>query len=575
MTAKTEDSPQAKLELRFLSDYVHCPVETREAAAKYMVEDDAFTQGDHRAVWRQLNNAVQDNDDVARLECVARALKLDGPGKDDFLELGALTPELIAQHAHDLAMLYYGRRLGTAARMALSRVDDCADGESLLQKVNLAMGEIPRPPHIGTGNESEYAARLLQESEADIPDKLLHRPGFIDEVVEHALKAAYKPNRTLAFAGALALTAHLMGRRYTDMRDTRSNLFVFALGPTGIGKDCPRRVSRNILRECDLSNTVFDQVASGEVIEELLFRFPCTLLQMDEIQKLLQALKDERNATMLGLAKFLMTLYTASGGDHTMRPKASDPQSIGRVIADPSLTVFATGISRDSFKALTPSVIKEGLLGRCLMLDSEIEGEPNTFPEGRPKLTHNIIAMAQEMAGAGGGLGSMNATSHPVVVPYADGIGERINAINSEITRRKKACHKRLDEIGEALWARASEKVSKLALISAVSATRERPVIRTEDVEWAWEFVQCLVQRMVRRVDSYMTNGKVDEICQKIIEFLVTKGGTCTRRELFRAKKLEDGPDFAAAERTLIARGQISKTETGKHSVVYHLVDQK
>jgi len=574
MTAKTEDSPQKRLELRFLSDYVHCPEETRQAAAKYMVEDDAFTCDDYRAAWRRLHGC-SDADEVARLECVTNALGFKGDARNEFLDLGSLTREPIEEHAHDLAMFHYGRRLGAAARTALSRVDDCVDGESLLQKVNLALGEIPRPPHIGDGNESEYAAKQLQaQSEADIPDELLHRPGFIDEVVEYTLTVAHKPNRTLAFAGALALTAHLMGRRYTDLRDTRSNLFVFALGPTGIGKECPRRVTRRILRECNLSSTVFDTPSSGEAIEETLYRTPCALFQIDEIQKTLQNLKDERNSLALSISRFLMTLYTASGSDHTMRLKATDPQSIGRVIADPSLTLFATGISRDSFKALTPSVIKEGLLGRCLMLDSEIEGELNTFSEGRPEPTKNLIATAQEIAGPGGVFGSGNAPS-PTRVPYADGVGERINEINNEIAQRKKACHKRLDEIGEALWARASEKVTKLALISAVSATREKPTIRKEDVEWAWKFVQCLVQRMVHRVDTYMTNGKVEEICQKIIEYLIVKGGTCTRRDLFRAKRLVEGPDFEAAERTLIARGQIVRTETGRNSVVYRLVDQK
>jgi len=560
-------------ELAFLADYVQYPDETRRCIEKYLVEEDAFANADCKAAFRRLNDA---KDDALLQGIVADVFKFDNKKLCAFLERADAIPAYVPDRAHKLGMALYNRRVREAAIEATNSFADCADGASLQEKVALAIAAIPKPPSLNEKpDEAVLAERLRADAEEDIPDELLHVPGFVDALVEHSLASAYKPNRTLSFAGALALAAHLMGRRYTDGRDTRTNLFVFALGPTGIGKEHVRKTNLAVLKACCLDKTVFGQVSSGESIEETLYCFPCTLFQIDEVQKLLQSLKDERNATSLGIAKFLMMLYSASGDNHTLRPKATAPDAIGRTISDPSLTIFATGTSKDSFRALTPSVIKEGLLGRCLMFDSEVEGADNAFENGRPALPNNVVAMAQEMAEACCGRGSGREPFKPELVPYADGVNARINAINAEITKLKKACRAKGDETGEALWARAPEKVGKLALVYAVSETRAKPVIRMEAVEWAWKLVKFLIERMVRRVETYMTNGKVDEDCRKVLDYLVARGGRCTQRELMRAKKFVDGRDFDSVVATLEKRGQITVTKMSRNSVVFTLVDQK
>lgn len=559
-------------ELAFLADYVQYPDETRRCIEKYLVEEDAFGNADCKAAFRRLNDAKHG----ASLQgIVADVFKFDNKKLCAFLERAEAIPAYVPGRAHKLGMALYNRRAREAAMQATNTYEDCADGASVEQKIALAIAAIPKPPTLNEKpDEAVLAEKMRTDAEADIPDELLHVPGFVDALVKYSLASAYKPNRTLSFAGALALAAHLMGRRYTDRRDTRTNLFVFALGPTGIGKEHPRKTNRAVLKECGLGATVFDQVASGEVIEELLYRHPCTLLQIDEVQKLLQALKDERNATSLGIAKFLMTLYSASGDEHALRPKATAPDEIGRTVFDPSLTLFATGISKDSFRALTPSVIKEGLLGRCLMFDTEVEGADNAFKNGRPALPKNVVTMAQEMCSACCGRGSGREPFKPELVSYADGVNARINAINAEITKLKKACRAKGDEVGEALWARAPEKVGKLALVYAVSATRAKPVIRKAAVEWAWKLVRVLVERMVRRVATYMTNGKVDEDCRKVMDYLVARGGRCTQRDLMRSFHFTAGRDFDAVVETLVMRGQIKKSASGR-SVVFRLADQK
>ena len=69
-----------------------------------------------------------------------------------------------------------------------------------------------------------------------LDERLTNVPGFLNEVKDFTLSAAHSPNPVLAFMGALGLLAHLSGRSHSDTHGTRTNLYLVALGETGIGK---------------------------------------------------------------------------------------------------------------------------------------------------------------------------------------------------------------------------------------------------------------------------------------------------------------------------------------------------
>ena len=76
-----------------------------------------------------------------------------------------------------------------------------------------------------------------------IPEDLAYVPGFVEDLVNWTLYQSHSPNRTLAFAGALAMLAHLSGRTFSDASGTRTNLYVIALAPSGSGKESPRSMN--------------------------------------------------------------------------------------------------------------------------------------------------------------------------------------------------------------------------------------------------------------------------------------------------------------------------------------------
>lgn len=562
-------------ELGLIADFVMKPKATRKYAERFFITDSSFIDPTCRQIWRELVSAK--SDDQSKLLAIAsRGLGIEKSGaeQNDFLDCCSPVEGHIMIRVHDLAMAAYRRAVNAAVTTAMATIADCGDAESFDKKIDAAKDAIPKPPPLRASREE-----LRDEGERngaelpEIPARLLHVPGFIDALTDFSMATAYKPNRTLSFAGALALLAHLAGRKFVDRRNTRTNLFVLAVADTGAGKEHPRRVNSRVLGDFRLGYTNFDQVASGEAIEEILYRTPCALLQIDEIQKLLQNIANRRDNVAQSIARYLLNLYSRSGSTYTLRPKATRPNDIGRTVEDPSLTLFGTGVGHGVYKALTPEAIEEGLVGRCLIFDTEVEGEDNEFKGEAPPLPKIVVTAAEELANINERQRIAN-TADPQTVKYAEGVNERLAEISKEIREKKRACKAESDFVGQAIWGRAGEKVSKLALVYAVSENSAKPVISREAVEWAWELVTCLVERMMSRIANWMTNGEIDEFARKALKYLKANKGRVTRHEVNRSIKPGSAKMMDEVEALLVDRGDINVLQVAANRKLYQLIDR-
>lgn len=76
-----------------------------------------------------------------------------------------------------------------------------------------------------------------------------------------------------------------------------------------------------------------------------------------------------------------------------------------------------------------------------------------------------------------------------------------------------------------ALWARAHEKICKLAMLHGISTNVYSPLITEKSVKWAWKFVDHQTRRMLYMADSYVYENVFDEKCQKVVRLLRQNGG--------------------------------------------------
>ena len=364
---------------------------------------------------------------------------------------------------------------------------------------------------------------------------LLDVPGFVSDLKAHTLASGFSPNKTLAFSGALAMLAHLSGRTYRDSHGTRTNLYLIALGETGIGKDEPRRTNRTLAELCGAVGTIADAMASGEGLEENIARHPSLLLQADEVETLIGATRGT-NKNAQNLSERLRRLFTASSGAYSLRAKAATGE--GALVNCPHLTLFGTGTPDEFYDALDQHAVRNGLFGRCLVLKADDEYRTNRPVETPMPLaivrTATFLSEMERKIDASGVIEPIIATETPEAAARLDA------ATASNMDLRKRLTDANLPA-ARALVVRMNEKVAKLALLHAISASPGAPVITPESVEWAIAFVTHVTKEMLYESQFHVAEGKFDALVKRFIALLAKNGGTMDRRTLIKNLHVDHG----------------------------------
>jgi len=394
-----------------------------------------------------------------------------------------------------------------------------------------------------------------------IDDELLDVPGFVNELTDYTLSQAHSPNRTLAFLGATAMLSHLAGRTYVDTHGTRTNLYLVALGETGIGKDAPRRVNRQLADSIGDTRSLADSMASGEALEELMVKRPAVLFQPDEAESFFGAMRGNGKASS-SLSERVRRLYSASAGMYSVRSTAKFPE--GAVIANPHLTMFATGTPEAFYNSLDSRAIVNGLFGRCLVLEVRDDYRSN-IPTLAP-LPNDLIDLAKWQAAR-----SRNAEEHEVLdlITVDETPAAKTALISSAdylMAQRKKLAEMELHS-ARALVVRMNEKIAKLAMIYAISESPEHPLISIEAVNWAVKFVAHVTKLMLFEAQFHVAEGKFDALLKRFTGLLAKHGGSLDRRSLLRWLHI-DHVTFRRIVTTLhLCDAIIEETESGRNAI--------
>lgn len=397
-------------------------------------------------------------------------------------------------------------------------------------------------------------------------ERLLNVPGFINELTDHTLRSGYSPNRTLAFAGALAMLAHLSGRTYRDTHGTRTNLYLIALGETGIGKDEPRRVNRKLAELCGMGQTIADAMASGEALEENIAKHPSLLLQADEVETLVGAMHGtSKNAQ--GLSDRMRRLFTASAGAYSLRAKAANGE--GELVNSPHLTLFGTGTPDEFYDSLDQHAVRNGLFGRCLVVKAE-DLYVSNVPTEEP-LSANILKTATFLAELERKIDGSGVIEPIVAEETPEGAAKLKESAEAMMAMRKRLTDAGLNS-ARALVVRVNEKIAKLALLYAISENPEKPVITGEAVEWASEYVAHVTKDMLYESQFHIAEGKFDALLKRFVALLAKNGGTMDRRTLLQRLRIDHGT-FKRITLTLHMCDMINEEQVTSRKTLFTLKD--
>lgn len=397
----------------------------------------------------------------------------------------------------------------------------------------------------------------------NIPRELCTYEGIIGDVARYVLAKSQRKHHEFALAAGLALVSVVCGRRVTDETRTTANLYLLMLGPTGCGKETPRRVLKEMLQPCDLLSS--ERFTSDSALAGELMARPSALCVADEIGAMITELADNRASSHVkNLADAMTQLYSSAGS--TWNYKAYADPSRSKSVVNPNFVIVGSGNADSLLKALRPEKITDGFLGRFILFLSENGGryadglarfavDENHPSENEyspslpvPSAVNEFISRWGVFKTHDGNLEDQTPT--PKVIARSADARERLQSHYEAISERLA------DDAGiqAELWARAAEKTAKFALLAALSRGSDR--IELRDADWAIALSNFLVRRLVAICGRHVAETSWDAKKLELLRRIEDHGRPIEHSELLRASRLKS-KDFREYLSTLHESGDI------------------
>ena len=144
--------------------------------------------------------------------------------------------------------------------------------------------------------------------------------------------------------------------------------------------------------------------------------------------------------------------------------------------------------------------------------------------------------------------------------------------VMEEFSRQRAQLQKADLMNAHAIVARIDEKISKLALLYAISENPYAPKITRAAVEWATAFSVHVVRWMLDEAQFHLAEGKFGKLMERAVASMSRKGGSIGRRDLIQ--KLHcDVNTFTRLIKTMVIAGEIEEPEVIVGKVVYRLMN--
>ncbi|WP_027709685.1 bifunctional DNA primase/polymerase [Zooshikella ganghwensis] len=391
--------------------------------------------------------------------------------------------------------------------------------------------------------EPAKASNLSLHDSGGMPGHLYDIPGVLGEVVQFANQTARRKQPALAVQSALALGSVVCGRYYKTDKGNFSSLYFLNIAKSASGKEHCKDVVEQILEASGYGRLISGSgyTSSGALFSELLHE-PNHISIIDEFGKYLEGSQHKMNPHKAEAITRLVEAWSKCGSSlyppvySTMgMSKQAAEEMRKRCIKHPALTLLALTTPGTFYGALSPELVKDGFLGRFIVMESQLKRQVSSDPgliEVPENITKWVATIRENLAG--------NLTSHmppenkPAqnILVFEESALQRLKALDQEIIQKMDE----LEQYGiEVLLGRTREKAMRIALILALSVDPFAETITRQVTDWAVDYVTyfdyALVQSVIKKVggSSFETLLKS---CEEALRLAGKKG--LTKREMAR-----------------------------------------
>ncbi len=361
---------------------------------------------------------------------------------------------------------------------------------------------------------------VVSEEESIWQEELLHPGGLLEALMEYTARASAVSHPVFALAGAVAAVGTLAGQKWMTETGLRTNMYCFALGYSGAGKDSPQSALPQVFQRSRAGNCLGGNALTSDAA---LLRYLQTenrarsLFLLDEIGLLLTAMK-RPGSYAADIPSLLMKLF--SGTDRGfVKHYANSVNDVD--VRWHHLSLYGASTPDRFWDSLTRSEATDGFLARCLFFESRHEVErprARTDISVPAALLDAVNALADFMPPVSFAEGNLRPVPAPLLIGKTEE-AERIFYRWADAYHELRNAHLRDDEGLASVYGRAAEHAHKLALIHAISLRGAAPeVVDAADVAWACALTDQVVGNLARRLETSLADSEFQKFGQRVMK---------------------------------------------------------
>ena len=349
--------------------------------------------------------------------------------------------------------------------------------------------------------------------------------GFVGNLTNFIVENSKYRQPILALSASLAYAGVLMGRKVTTEENTRSNLFIAALAPTGHGKEAARSIIKKLDADLKLECFGAEKVTSRAAIERVLAHRQSSIFMIDEFGLYMKAIFSNNASThQLEIMSTFMEVFTSSGGSYFGQDKASVSEQQRFELQQPCCSIYGTSTPSTFWQSLNSGKVKDGSLGRFLCFSTGLERPARQrgkiigkFPKeivDRCKYFQNMSITPHKIKGD---MSEEMAIPQPEVITYSEPAWEIFEKLEDY-------SNDKIDNSGVtgSMWVRTAEMAKKIALINCVADDKSQ--ILSDHAEYACELVKFITQNTCTEIFLHLADNDNERVSKRVERLIIDSG---------------------------------------------------